>query len=172
MSSSSDNNVSLTVTRRQFLKKGGQTPSFVNDMLPTEPISLQFGPGKGTSTNNVGSGWLMGSKTLVSTPSVNQLMYQVLRLRLTSGTPNTYFALTHSRKPGTFDTPFLVTRGDDLSVSGLAQPIYSLLPGTFRVYALGAMGTTSQGKGSNVKYRGLGSAANGAVSVSMDIYAV
>ena len=164
---------SYTIVRKQILRKGGSTPEFIDDSIPTEPITVRFGPGVGTSTENRGSAWLMGTYRFLGSPL--DILYQMTRLRIISGTPNIHFALTHSRRPGTFDIPYLPARGDDLTVGDLMTPIHSILPGTFRVYALGAGGTTSPGKGSPIRYRGFGSriaSGQAGVGFSADFYPV
>lgn len=168
----SKNQTGYTVTRKQILKKGGSTPDFIDQSIPTDPINLRFGPGRGIGGRAAsGSAWLMGSKTLQGSPL--DFMYQLTRMRVTTSTPNVYFALVHSRKTGgTFDTLYMPSRGDDLTVGDLETPLYSLLPGTLKAYALGPGSSISQGKGSTVRFQGLGSFGAFAVGWSADLYPV
>ena len=165
-----------------YLRKGGLTPDYVNMAIPTEPVRLKFGPGRGTASRTAshyqGSAWLMGSKTLVGSP--NDIMYQFQRVRFNTSTPNVYFAITHSRAvnlfagvaTGTVDVIYLPSKGDDLSVGDPFTPIYSFGPGTLRVYALGAGSSLSTGKGSMMRIQGFGSAGLGAMGFSADAYPV
>lgn len=175
---------SLRKTIPVYLKKGGLTPEYVDMPIPTEPIRLRFGPGRGTASRTAGhyqgSAWLMGSKTLVGSP--NDIMYQALKVRFNTSTPNVFFAVTHSRAgpgsrmtgggTGTVDIPYYPGKSDDTLVGDLLSPIYSFGPGTLRVYALGAGSALSAGKGSMLRIQGFGSAGLGVMGFSADLYPV
>jgi hypothetical protein len=166
----------------KLLKKGGQTPEYVNQSIPTQPLHLRFGPGRGTASRTAGhyqgSAWLMGSKTLLGSPF--DIMYQAVRVRFNTSTPNVYFAVVHSREAvnpqvlgGTVDIVYLPTKSDDLAVSDQnTAPIYSFQTGTLKVYALGAGSAVNPGKGSLIKFQGFGSAGLGGVGFSADLYPV
>lgn len=166
----------LRSVRLVYLKKGGLTPEYINMPVPTEPIRLRFGPGRGTATKGVGSAWLMGSKTLLGSPF--EASYQLAKLRFNTSTPNVYFAITHSRfRPGsvgggTVDVAYLPTRSDDLVANDMHSVVESLGPGTIRFYALGPGSSISAGKGSAIKYQGFGSAAQGGVGVAALFYPI
>lgn len=164
--------IATRIVRQQMLKKGGTTPEYIDVPIPTETIRLRFGPGRGTATRGVGSGWLMGSRTLLGSP--NEFTYQLTKMRLVTSTPNMFFAITHSRQTGgTVDTPYLPSRGDDLTVASIQEPILSLPPGTLRVYALGPGSSLGLGKGSAARYQGYGSSAlSAAVGFAAELYAL
>jgi hypothetical protein len=155
--------------RLQYLKKGGLTPEYIDLPIPTEPLRLKWGPGRGTSTKGVGSAWLMGTKYLPGSPY--ELSYQVTKLRLSVSTPNVWFAVVHSRL-GTVDTPYEAIRGDDLTVTDLQTPVYSFQPGTLRMYALGPGSSLSTGKGTTTRFQGVGSGGPFNLSAALDLYPV
>lgn len=157
------------VVRTQILKKGGLSPEYIDKQIPTAPVRLRFGPGRGTATKGVGSAWLMGSKMLIGSP--HEFNFQVTRMRINTSTPNVYFALVHSRE-GTIDTPYYPSKSDDLNVTDLESPIESLPTGTFKVYALGPGSSLSKGKGSPVDFQGIGSGGLFALGFSADLYPV
>lgn len=157
------------IVRTQLLKKGGLHPEFINQIIPTEPLRLSFGAGRGTATKGVGSAWLMGSKYLPGSPY--ELQYQATKLRLDTSTPNVWFAITHSRY-GTVDSPYEVAKGDDLTTTDMLSPIYSFPPGTLRIYALGAGSSRSTGKGTDTLFQGIGSGGLFTLAVALDLYPV
>ena len=163
------NNDEHRIVRNQILKKGGTTPEYVDETIPTDPIRLRFGPGRGTATKGVGSSWLMGTKTLPGSP--NEFSYQMTKVRFNTSTPNVYFALVHSRD-GTLDTPYFPSKSDDLTVGDLKSPFESLKSGTIKVYALGPGSSLSTGKGSTVRFQGIGSGGLFAIGFSADLYPV
>ena len=158
------------IMRTQRLRKGGDTPEFIDEQIPTAPVIVRGGPGRGIATNGVGSPWLIGSKTLIGSP--RDFMFQLTKMRLTTSTPNVYFAVIHSRD-GTIDTPFLPSKGDDLTVGDINSPIMSFRPGTIKILALGPGSSRAIGPGSrSAWFQGIGSSGLFAIGANLDLYPV
>lgn len=109
---------------------------FIDEAIPTRRrgINSIFSPGA-TAVVMAGSVYVTGS------PSHMSRTLQVTKLRVSSGSPNCWFAIVHSRD-GTIDSLYLEGKGEQTDIGDLMGPVLSLGPGTVKAYVLGPSNST------------------------------
>lgn len=124
-------------------------PQFLDVPLLTQSFRVQ-NVGRNTRTVGAGSAWLMGSKTIIGTPILEEKSILLTYESFATNTPNIFFAVVHSRL-GTVDTIHLKGVGDEARIGGLDSPLEAFGPGTVKLYALGP-GSSKAGS-----FQGIGS---------------
>lgn len=128
------------INRRIRRNEGDDPPGFVDDFLPTDPVTLSF-----FDESSTGAGrQTVGSKFMGSYE-----VYEVLGKELYAGSPDTFGILKHSRL-GTIDTVFVEAAGVDSEFTPTTAPLDAMgTPGTITL----DLGSTSTGNFYSLKYQ-------------------
>jgi len=115
----------VTIIRRQ--RRDTIKGDFVDETLPT--LTVKKAARAVTSTPA-----LIGSHYVgVGSPSTVEKVWRITRLGLATGSPETWFAITHSRL-GTVDpTRYFPTRGEQLDLGAYDAPLYCFPSGSVSV---------------------------------------